>query len=331
MRSSGDPSTSAGRTDQPDVGDRRIRGLQHDGQLRSWRSATGFSFTVPAGTTQRTLTVWTSAHCATGRSPPPLRRKRSGLHAGRSRLAGLPELRVTTAPACSRSITRAVSPGQHLTVNLIETANNCCGRLRRRRDLRRGALRHGGASARSVSATFSSDASVGDVRIGPDPESRSARSTRSPTARRRSRSTASNSPTRSWRTPSWRTPSWRTRSWPTPSWRTRSWPTPSSRTPSSRTRSWRIPSWRNTQLANTQLAHTQLAHTQLAHTQLAHTGLPLDTVPLNPTLYPGGWAGLLQGTTLAGQPLQTITLADVLASDARRRSAPAAASSPLRT
>ena len=69
----------------------------------------------------------------------------------------------------------------------------------------------------------------------------------------------------------------------------------------------------NTQLANTQLANTQLANTQLAHTQLANTGLTLNTVPLNPVLHPGGWAGLLQGTTLAGKPLQTISLHDALA------------------
>ena len=75
----------------------------------------------------------------------------------------------------------------------------------------------------------------------------------------------------------------------------------------------------NTQLANTQLAHTQLANTQLAHTQLANTGLSLDTVPLNTTLYPDGWAGLLQGTTLDGQPLQTITLDEVLGAHDRQR------------
>jgi CSLREA domain-containing protein len=71
-----------------------------------------------------------------------------------------------------------------------------------------------------------------------------------------------------------------------------------------------------TQLNQTQLNQTQLNQTQLNQTQLNQTQLnqtQLNQTPLDPTRFPDGWAGLLQGTTLAGQPLQTITLHDVMA------------------
>jgi len=44
-------------------------------------------------------------------------------------------------------------------------------------------------------------------------------------------------------------------------------------------------------------------------------GLPLNALPLNalPLTTPGGWEAALAGTSLAGLPLQTITLQQVLA------------------
>jgi CSLREA domain-containing protein len=41
-------------------------------------------------------------------------------------------------------------------------------------------------------------------------------------------------------------------------------------------------------------------------------GLPLSDLPINGLAVPGGWEALLAGTPLAGKPLQTITLQDVL-------------------
>jgi uncharacterized protein YjbI with pentapeptide repeats len=64
------------------------------------------------------------------------------------------------------------------------------------------------------------------------------------------------------------------------------------------------------QLNGLQLNGLQLNGLQLNGLQL--NGLQLNGLPLDPVKFPGGWADVLAGTSLANQPLQTITLSQVL-------------------
>ena len=96
-------------------------GLQHDGQTGSLGTLNdGFSFTVPAGTTTRTLRVWVSAHSATGTLQATL----SDGSAGPFQDSGLSGPFNGTNEAGLYTITyAAASAGQTLTVQWIESAS----------------------------------------------------------------------------------------------------------------------------------------------------------------------------------------------------------------
>ena len=97
-------------------------GLQHNGQTGALGTLNdGFSFTVPAGTTTRTLRVWVSAHSATGTLQATL----SDGSAGPFQDSGLTGPFNGTNEAGLYTITyAAASAGQTLTVQWIESASS---------------------------------------------------------------------------------------------------------------------------------------------------------------------------------------------------------------
>jgi uncharacterized protein YjbI with pentapeptide repeats len=289
-------------------------GLEHDGQPGNLgTNGDGFSFTVPADTTQRTLTVYTSAHWATGTltatlsdgSAQPYTQDLVGSTAFPS-FGG-------NSPGVFTINYAAASPGQHLTVNLVETAANCpqfgCD------DAAIYAVALAGQTGNSVSSASASLDSDPSVAIsGSVPTSHiplAAFDPQPPGAPPITINGLQLANTQLANTQLAHTQLANTQLANTQLANTQLANTQLANTQLAHTQ------LANTQLANTQLANTplmlQLANTQLAHTQLAHTGLPLTALPLDPAQFPNGWAGLLQGTTLAGAPLQTITLHDVLA------------------
>jgi Tol biopolymer transport system component/uncharacterized protein YjbI with pentapeptide repeats len=291
-------------------------GLQHDGQPNGSPGANGdgFSFTVPAGTTQRTLTIYTSTHFATGTLTATLSDGSAPAYTQAVTDSGGLPLFGDNGPGVFTINYAAGSPGQHLTVNWVETAANgiCltfgCDNAAIYAVALAGTA---GASVSSASATLSSDPSVPisgsvpttDIPLSAfDPQPAGA-----PPITINGLQLAN---TQLANTQLAHTQLAHTQLANTQLANTQLANTQLAHTQLAHTQ------LANTQLANTQLANTalvlQLAHTQLAHTQLAHTGLPLNTVPLDPTQVAGGWTGLLTGTRLEGQPLQTLTLFDVL-------------------
>ena len=261
---------------------------------------------MPADTTQRTLTVWTSAHFVTGTfnahlsdgsAPDYTQAIQVGQGSSPSTGDNVPETFTLDY--------RAATANAHLTVTLTETADNCggCDDV-----VMYAAALSGAANATGVSANLGSGTSVaisGSVPTSHIPLA--AFDPQPPGAPPLNINGLQLANTQLANTQLAHTQLANTQLANTQLANTQLAHTQLAHTQLAHTQ------LANTQLANTQLAHTQLANTQLAHTQLAHTGLPLNTVPLDPTLFPNGWAGLLQGTTLDGQPLQTITLADALA------------------
>ena len=300
-------------------------GLEHDGQPGLLgTNGDGFSFTVPADTTQRTLKVYTSAHWATGT-----------LTATLSDGSAQPYSQtITSSPGDNPSVGdndpgvftiqyAAGSAGQHLTVNLVETAANCpqygCD------DAAIYAVALGGQSGSSVSSASASLDSDSSVAIsGSVPTSHiplAAFDPQPPGAPPITINGLQLANTQLANTQLANTQLANTQLANTQLANTQLANTQLANTQLA-----------NTQLANTQLANTplmtQLANTQLAHTQLANTGLPLSNLPLDPAQFPNGWAGLLQGTTLATSPLQTVTLHDALALTVANVTSPPNGSTP---
>ncbi len=275
------------------------------GGLTAPAAGQGLSFTVPADTTPRTLTVWTSAHFVDGTFTAHLSDGSApdytqAIHAG----SGSSPNSGDNAPETFTLDYKAASANAHLTVTLTETSDNCGGCD----DVVIYAAALSGSHATGVSANLGSDASV--AMSGSVPTSHiplAAFDPQPPGAPPLNINGLQLANTQLANTQLAHTQLAHTQLANTQLANTQLANTQLAHTQLAHTQ------LANTQLANTQLAHTQLANTQLAHTQLAHTGLPLNTVPLDPTLFPNGWAALLQGTTLDGQPLQTITLADALA------------------
>ncbi len=278
------------------------------GGLTAPAAGQGLSFTVPADTTQRTLTVWTSAHFVTGTfnahlsdGSAPDYTQAIQVGSGSSPNSG------DNVPETFTLDYKAASANAHLTVTLTETSDNCgnCD------DVVVYAAALSGSHPTGVSANLGSDGSVaisGSVPTSHIPLA--AFDPQPPGAPPITINGLQLANTQLANTQLAHTQLAHTQLANTQLANTQLAHTQLAHTQLAHTQ------LANTQLANTQLAHTplatQLANTQLAHTQLAHTGLPLNTVPLDPVQFPGGWAGLLQGTTLDGQPLQTITLADAL-------------------
>jgi CSLREA domain-containing protein len=294
-------------------------GLQHDGQSGLvGANGDGFSFTVPADTTQRILAIYTTAHFATGTltatlsdgSAPSYTQDLTGS-------TGFP-LFGGNGPGVFTIDYSAASPGQHLTVNWVETAGGDPFFGSDNAAIYAVALAGtGSSSVTSATASLGSDSSVaisGSVPTShislsafePQPLGALPLSINGLQLANTQLANTQLANTQLANTQLANTQLANTQLAHTQLANTQLANTQLAHTQLANTQ------LANTQLANTQLANTQLANTQLAHTQLANTGLPLNTVPLNTTLYPDGWAGLLRGTRLDGQPLQTIALHDVL-------------------
>ncbi|HEU5215875.1 MAG TPA: hypothetical protein VFU30_10065 [Gaiellaceae bacterium] len=255
----------------------------------------GLSFTVPASRITRTLTIWTSAHFADGTltahlsddSAPDFTRT---IHAVQGDFTQSGE----NVPATFTLQYHAGSAGQHLTVTWMQSANNFCGGCE---DIvLYGAALSGGGNATSATASLSSDESV-------------------PMA-------ASNVPIADIPLEAFEP-----------------------RPPGSSGLQLNGLQLNGLQLNGLQLNGLQLNGLQLNGLQLNGlqlnglqlnglqlnglqlnglqlnglqlnglqlNGLQLNGLPLDPVKFPDGWAGILAGTDLANQPLQTISLSDVL-------------------
>ena len=294
-------------------------GLEHDGQPGLvGTNGDGFSFTVPAGTTQRTVTIYTSAHWATGT-----------LTATLSDGSAQPYTQTVTSSDGDNSGTgdndpgvftidyAAASAGQQLTVNWVETAGTCPSFGCDDAAIYAVALSGPSSTATGASASFGSGQSVemsGTVPISNIPLA--AFDPQPPGAPPITIQNAQLGHTQLGQTQLGHTQLGQTQLGQTQLGHTQLGQTQLGQTQLGHTQLGHTQLGQTqlgqTQLGQTQLGHTQLGQTQLGHTQLAQTGLTLNLVPLDdPTEYPNGWSDVLQGTSLAGQPLQTITLDDV--------------------
>jgi CSLREA domain-containing protein len=259
----------------------------------------GLSFKVPASTAPRTLTIWTSAHYADGvltahlsdGSAPDFNQT---IHAVQGDFANVGE----NAPAIFTLHYRAASAGQHLTVTWTQTADNNCA------PGCEDIVLYAAALSTDLSASFSSGNSVemsGTVPISNiplaafDPQPPGAPPLATPQGLQLGHTQLG------------QTQLGHTQLGQTQLGHTQLGHTQLGHTQLGHTQLGQ------TQLGHTQLGQTQLGQTQLGHTQLGQTELTLNAVPLDPVEFPNGWTGLLQGTTLAAEPLQTITLGEVLA------------------
>ena len=308
-----------------------VSGLQHDGQPGTLgANGDGFSFTVPADTTQRTLTIYTSAHWATGTLTATLSDGSAQPYTQDVTGTSIPD--AGNAPGVFTISYAAASAGQHLTVSWVETAGTCPSFGCDDAAIYAVALSGpGNGSVSSASASLGSDPSV--AMSGSVPTSHiplAAFEPQPPGAPPITINGLQLANTQLANTQLANTQLANTQLANTQLANTQLANTQLANTQLANTQLANT-QLANTQLANTQLAHTQLANTplvtqlantQLAHTQLANTGLPLTTVPLNTVLFPDGWAGLLQGTKLDGDPLQTVTLHDVLSLQANATDVP---------
>ena len=103
-------------------------GLQHDGDHAATPGPTvgdGFSFTVPADTTPRTLKVYTSAHFATGQLTATLSDGSAGVYA--DGYTGVPgnAYPIENQPGVYTITYAAANPNQTLNVQWVETAGSC--------------------------------------------------------------------------------------------------------------------------------------------------------------------------------------------------------------
>jgi CSLREA domain-containing protein len=265
------------------------------------------SFTVPADVTPQKLTIWTSAHFADGTLDAHLSDGSAPdfiqtFHA----VAGSGPNSGDNAPATYTLQYHSASAGQQLTVTWKQTANNNCTGCD---DIVIYGAALSGNVATGVSASFSSGQTVemsGTVPISNiplaafDPQPPGAPPITTPQGLQLGH-------TQLGQTQLGHTQLGQTQLGHTQLGQTQLGHTQLGHTQLGHTQLGQ------TQLGQTQLGQTQLGHTQLGHTQLGQTELTLNTVQLNPIDYPNGWADLLQGTTLADQPLQTITLGDALA------------------
>jgi CSLREA domain-containing protein len=292
-------------------------GLQHDGQPGIVGSnGDGFSFTVPADTTQRTLTVYTTAHWATGTLTATL--SDGSAQPFTQDLTGTSVPDAGNAPGIYTIDYAAANPGQHLTVNWVETAGTCPSFGCDNAAIYAVALGGPSSSATGASASFSSDPSVqmsGAVPISNIPLA--AFDPQPPGAPPITIQNAQLGHTQLGQTQLGHTQLGHTQLGQTQLGHTQLGQTQLGHTQLGHTQLGHTQLGHTqlgqTQLGQTQLGHTQLGQTQLGHTQLAQTGLTLNLVPLEDPDYPNGWTDVLQGTSLAGQPLQTITLGDVYA------------------
>ena len=94
-------------------------GLQHNGQATGGTNGAGFSFTVPADTTTRTLRIWVALNRATGQLNATLSDGSAGPFIDSY---GLGEDFLGATYTLTYA---AASAGQTLTVTWVETANNC--------------------------------------------------------------------------------------------------------------------------------------------------------------------------------------------------------------
>jgi parallel beta-helix repeat protein len=136
-------------------------GLEHDGQQnQAATTGDGFSFTVPADTTERTLTIFASEHWGTGTLTATLS---DGSAAPYTQAVDgstdYPSYGGNT-PAVFTITYKAGSPGQHLTIAWKESAADCPAYDCDDAAIYAAALTEGAGIATGASATFNSDPTV---------------------------------------------------------------------------------------------------------------------------------------------------------------------------
>jgi CSLREA domain-containing protein len=250
----------------------------------------GLSFTVPADTQPRTLTIWTSAHYADGTLTAHLSD------------GSVPDYTQTVqafqgdftqsgenVPAIFTIHYQAASADQHLTVTWTQSANNNCGGCED--VVIYAAALSGGSNTTNASASLTSGQTVGmaganvltsDIPLAAfDPQPPGA-------------------------------PPIETHGLQLNNLQLNNLQLNNLQLNNLQLNNLQL---NNLQLNNLQLNNLQLNNLQLNNLQLNNlqlNNLQLNNLPLDPSQFPNGWAGVLAGTPLAGQPLQTITLEQVV-------------------
>ncbi len=239
----------------------------------------GFTFTVPADTTTRTLTVWTSAHYADGTLTASLSDHSAAdyvatVHATAGQFTDNGE----NVPEVFTIQYAAASSEQHLTVRWTQDTNNGCDGCD---DVVIYAAALASSTATGATATLTSAPSVGISG---------------------SNDLLSDIPLRAFETPQSGTT-----------------PAPINGLPINGLPINGLPinglpinGLPINGLPINGLPINGLPINGLPINGLPINGLPLSDLPINGLAVPGGWEALLAGTPLAGKPLQTITLQDVL-------------------
>ena len=244
----------------------------------------GFSFTVPADTTTRTLTIWTSAHYANGLLTAHLSDGSAPDYTQTlSAFAGQFPDQGENVPGVFTLQYAAASAGQHLTVTWEQTANNSCAGGCEDIVLYAAALA-GGTAGQTTGAT----ASLTSAQSVPSSGSNDAINTIPLRAF---------APTQTGVTPA-----------PINGLPINGLPInglPINGLP--------INGLPINGLPINGLPINGLPINGLPINGLPINGLPINGLPINGLQIPGGWTAVLAGTPLAGKPLQTITLQQVLA------------------
>ncbi len=270
-------------------GDPTAGGQSVDAGITAPAAGQGLSFTVPADTSTRILTVWTSAHFVTGTftahlsdSSAPDYTQAIQVGPGSSPNSG------DNTPETFTLKYHAASAGQHLTVALNETADNCggCDDV-----VMYAAALRGGGVASSASASLTSDASV-------------------PMA-------ASNVPIADIPLFAFEPQPPGSQGLQLNGLQLNGLQLNGLQLNGLQLNGLQLNGLQlnglqlnGLQLNGLQLNGLQLNGLQLNGLQL--NGLQLNGLPLDPIKFPDGWAGILDGTDLANLPLQTISLSQVL-------------------
>ena len=285
-----------------------VSGTQESAGITAPQAGTGISFKAPADTTQRTLTVWTSAHYANGTLTASLSDgsapdKSWQVAAVQGQSTGTGE----NVPYAFTITYAAAHADQHLTVTLQQDTNNCgsgCDDV-----VVYGAALNGPASngnATGVTSTLSSGRSVG---MSGSEDSIAAclsrRSSRRRRPRRRCRSTAC-------RSTASRSTASRSTGCRSTACRSTGCKSTVSRSMRCRSTACRSTDCRSTACRSTGCRSTGSRSTASRSTGSRSTACQINGLPLDHGAVPGGWPVLLAGTSLADKPLQSITLQDVL-------------------
>jgi hypothetical protein len=263
----------------------------------------GLSFTVPADSMPRTLTIWTSAHYADGTLTAVLSDGSAPEYTQTIQAFQFAPYPGENAPAIFTLRYAAASAGQHLTVTWTQSANNNCGGCE---DvvLYAAALSKPALSNLSVSAAPSSaGAGIDRVPISTIPNAWLSFYAGSTNSSPVGSTPVGSTPVGS--TPVGSTPVGSTPVGSTPVGSTPVGSTPVGSTPVGSTGLLDFP------VGSTPVGSTALASLLLSQIPLCGDVRLPDTDPTRCQSDGATWAQVLAGTSLAGQPLNTLTLADV--------------------